>query len=100
MNLGGRATVDTGRIVVLDMDKLQSKSPEFPKICIVCKRPCVDEDKAFNALAARIGLGVEFITTRYFAIPMHTTTDKCAEVFTRKWMWERYRWLGIFGLMA
>ena len=97
--MDGSGTVDMRRIVLLDKDKLQSKSPQFPQICIVCKRACADEEKAFNALALRIGVGVEFITTQYFSIPMHTTTDKCAKVFTRKWMLERYRGLGAIALL-
>lgn len=90
----------SGLTVVLDADKLQKNSPEFPEVCVVCHKPCAGEGKAFNALSGRLGVGVEFVKTRYFAIPMHTTTDSCAEVFTRKWTIERYRGLGLILLAA
>lgn len=85
--------------VVLDADKLQKDSPEFPKTCIVCRKPCADEEnKAFNALSGKFGVGVEFVRTRNFPIPMHTTTDACAKVFTRTWKVERYRGLVLISL--
>lgn len=92
--------MDNGLTVVLDADKLQKSSPEFPKLCIVCHKPCADEEKAFNALSGKLGVGVEFVKTRYFAIPMHTATDDCANIFTRKWRIERYRGLGLISLAA
>ncbi|HEV2331621.1 MAG TPA: hypothetical protein VGV16_00540 [Gammaproteobacteria bacterium] len=98
--MGGVFIMDSGLAVILDADKLQKNSPEFPKICIVCKKPCGTEEKAVNALSGRMGVGVEFVKTRYFAIPMHTTTGGCAALFTKKWTIERYRELGLFLLAA
>lgn len=88
------------RVVLLNDDKLRDDNPKFPRTCIVCKSPCGDEEKSFNAQSGGIGLGVEFITTRYFAIPMHTSNGRCAESFTRKWRIERYRGLVMILFIA